>query len=309
MRILIAEDDPISNRILRVTLKKWGYDVISTCDGDEAWQVLQSSDAPNLAIVDWMMPKMDGAELCRRVRGIQDSRRAYTYLILLTARGQKEDVIEGMDAGADDYITKPFDAGELRVRLRAAKRVLKLEAGLLKAQEALRHEAMYDHLTKLLNRAAVLDVLSKEIAKANREESAVSVILADLDHFKRVNDTFGHDAGDQVLREASRVLKENLRQYDAIGRYGGEEFLIVLPGCDLTDAAARADMLRQQLKDEPICVGNETISQTVCLGVATSSSAPIGEADELIRAADAAMYVAKRAGRDRVEVAKELLCK
>ncbi len=309
MRILIAEDDPISNRVLQVTLKKWGYEVISTCDGDEAWQVLQSSDAPNLAIVDWMMPKMDGAELCRRVRGIQGSGRAYTYLILLTARGQKEDVIEGMDAGADDYITKPFDAGELRVRLHAAKRVLELEAGLLEAQEALRHDAMYDHLTKLLNRAAVLDVLDKEIAKANREETSVSVLMADLDRFKQVNDTYGHDAGDHVLREASRVFKENLRQYDAVGRYGGEEFLIVLPGCNLMDAAARADMLRKQLKDTPIRVGNETILQTVCLGVAASSSDPIGGAEELIRAADAAMYVAKRAGRDRIEIAKERVCK
>ncbi len=306
MRVLIAEDDPVSCRILAITLEKWGYETVVTRDGAEAWDALKRQDAPNLAILDWMMPHIDGAEVCRRVRAQREQDQPYIYLILLTAKGQKEDIVEGMSAGADDYIAKPFDSGELRARLHAAGRVLELESKLLSAYDALRHEAMHDHLTGLWNRSAILRILQKELARAERERIPVSAALADIDRFKRINDTYGHVEGDAVLRRTAEILKENLREYDAIGRYGGEEFLIVLPGCALDDAARRADQLRETLGETEFSASGEAFSITICVGVAVNDDDGTDGTDALVRAADAAMYCAKRAGRNRVETAPAL---
>ena len=187
MRVLVAEDSAVSRHLLQATLEKWGYAVTVAADGVEAWDELKRPTAPKLAILDWMMPGLTGPDVCRRVRA--HAGQAYTYLLLLTSRNLKEDLIEGMDAGADDYITKPFDYHELRVRLRAGMRILDLQAELLAAREALREQATKDGLTKLWNRASILDMLRVEIARAERERSALSIGLVDLDRFKLVNDT------------------------------------------------------------------------------------------------------------------------
>ena len=305
MQILIAEDDPVSRHLLCATLEKWGYKVVVARDGDQAWGILQSEESPHLAIVDWMMPGLDGPELCRRVRECLSEERSYTYMILLTARGQKEDIVEGMNAGADDYITKPFDAGELRVRLKAARRILELESRLMAAHDALRHEAMHDQLTGLWNRPAIMGMIERELARAKREGGVVSVALADLDYFKRINDTYGHDAGDRVLCDVARLLQTNLRPYDAIGRYGGEEFLIVMPACELEDAARRADQLRQRLEKTDIFLPGKTVHMTACIGVASGGVGEEDTIDAVVHAADTAMYRAKRAGRNRVEISGE----
>lgn len=303
MRILIAEDDPVSCRLLEATLVKWGHQVVVTHNGDEAWNALQRDDAPSLAIIDWMMPGVDGVEICRRTRAQSKTTSPYRYLVLLTAKTQTEDMIEGMNAGADDYITKPFEFEQLRVRLRAAKRILDLESNLLTTQKALRHQAMHDHLTGLWNRSAVIAILGRELARARREDRVVSVVVADIDHFKRVNDEYGHAAGDEILCQTARILDVNLREYDAVGRYGGEEFLIIMPGCDLENARRRADQLRTTVENAKILVSEASISLTLCMGVANSSGYATKEADAIIQAADAAMYVAKRNGRNRVELA------
>jgi two-component system cell cycle response regulator len=310
VRVLIAEDDPVSCRILALTLEKWGYEVVVTRDGEEAWDALKRQDAPNLALLDWMMPDIDGAEICRRVRAQREWDQPYIYLILLTAKGQKEDIVEGMSAGADDYIAKPFDSGELWVRLHAAGRILELESKLLSAYDALRHEAMHDHLTGLWNRSAILGILRKELVRAERERIPVSAALADIDRFKRINDTYGHAEGDVVLRRTAEILRENLREYDAIGRYGGEEFLIVLPGCPLDAAAGRADQLRETLGETEFSASGEPFSITICMGVAVNDDDGTDGTDgthAIVRAADAAMYSAKRAGRNRVETAPATL--
>jgi len=303
LQILIAEDDSISRRILEATLAKWGYEVVVTANGDQAWEALRQKDAPKLAILDWMMPGMDGVDICKRIRADQDKKDSYTYVILLTTKDQKEDMIAGMNAGADDYLTKPFDSGELQVRLRAAKRMLDLEQRLRDAREALRDEALHDSLTGLLNRPAILDILQKELSRADREQSSVGVILADIDHFKTVNDTCGHRGGDIVLCKVTDKLLSNLREYDNIGRYGGEEFLIVMPGCDVEDAAARAEMLRAKVDEEAFDVEGRQISLSICMGVTASCEHDQPDVDSLIQAADVAMYRAKRAGRNRVETA------
>ncbi|MCK4602578.1 MAG: diguanylate cyclase [Phycisphaerae bacterium] len=303
MRVLIAEDDRISRRALQAALSKWGYEVLVTSDGNEAWEALQEQDAPKLAVLDWMMPGMDGIEICRRVRRRERDERDYTYIILLTAKCQKDDVIEGMAAGADDYVTKPFDIRELKVRLRAARRVLDLQRKLLTAQEALREQATHDFLTGLWNRQAILGILEHELDRAKREGGSVSVVMGDLDHFKRINDAFGHSSGDAVLFEVGCRLSVSVRPYDAVGRYGGEEFLIVLPNCDLQAATLLAQRLCDEIAAKPFKAGEGEMPVTISLGAATCSEDDGLDVEALIQSADAAMYSAKAAGRNRVVLA------
>jgi two-component system cell cycle response regulator len=295
MRVLAAEDNPVFQSILKWMLTKWGYEAVLARDGNEALRVLEGPDPPQLAILDWMMPGMDGVEVCRKIRSAR--REPYIYLLLLTARTESQDLIEGMDAGADDYLTKPFNAHELRVRLRAGRRILDLQEELLKAREALREQATHDGLTGLWNRTAILEKLADELARAARDANPVSVLMVDLDRFKAVNDTYGHLAGDAVLREAGRRMKAAARRYDSVGRYGGEEFLVVLPGCDAEQAAHQAERLRQILAAEPVLVGAIPLDVTCSIGLACSSD---GLANALIKDADDALYLAKDRGRNCV---------
>ena len=299
MKILIAEDDAISRRLLETILKKWGYDVVVAFDGGQAWAELQKDNAPRLAILDWMMPEMDGVEVCGKVRERVDS--PYVYILLLSAKSQREDLVKGMESGADDYITKPFDANELKVRLRAGRRILDLQTQLMSAQEALRDQAARDPLTGIWNRNAIFDVFRRERSRAEREGNAIAIVMLDIDHFKNLNDNYGHMAGDAVLREFTRRISTSLRPYDAVGRYGGEEFLVILPGCDLAAGARHAERLRGLLSEEPFDTSEGRHTATCSLGVASTSSSSPGDTDSLIRAADAALYRAKRNGRNRVE--------
>jgi diguanylate cyclase (GGDEF)-like protein len=298
-RVLAAEDNPVFQSMLRTMLTKWGYDPILASDGKEAWQILQSPDAPRLAILDWMMPGMDGVEVCRLVRSaIQEP---YIYILLLTARTESQDLVAGMEAGADDYLTKPFNTHELRVRLRAGRRILDLQEQLLVAREALREQATHDGLTGLLNRASILDTLHKEAARAEREYQPLAVLMMDLDRFKQINDTYGHLAGDAVLRETARRMKAAVRTYDAVGRYGGEEFLMVLPGCDAETAAQQAERIREVIAAEPYRAGTTSLSVTCSIGVTSRIHASDVDIEALVREADGALYAAKAAGRNRVE--------
>jgi diguanylate cyclase (GGDEF)-like protein len=268
MLVLIADDETVSRRLLARMLSTCGYEVLTASDGDEAWRILERPDAPRLAILDWMMPGMTGPQLCRKLREL--NREPYTYVLLLTARTEKEDVVEGMEAGADDYVTKPFEAKELQVRLRAGRRILDLQTDLMKAREALREQATHDPLTGLWNRYALLGALDREHSRAGREGTPLAVIMADLDHFKHVNDTYGHLAGDAILREAAGRLQAAVRSYDLVGRYGGEEFLIVLPGTSGPNATQLAERLRAAIAAEPVGYGFCRISVTASFGVAAT---------------------------------------
>lgn len=302
MRVLIAEDEPVSRRLLQGTLTRWGYDVLVARDGQEAWDLFCSDeDPPRLAILDWMMPNMDGPEVCQRIR--KEGREEYTYIVLLTAKNRKENLIEGLDAGADDYITKPFDSDELEVRVRAARRIIDLQSKLLNAQKALRKQATHDPLTELFNRGAILDVLTKELSRVQREQKSISVILADIDHFKHINDTFGHRAGDAALKEVSHRMLENLRSYDSVGRYGGEEFLIVLPGLDEHSALGRADKFRLAVAQTPVPIKEQAIPITISVGIAVVGPGDDLHPERLVHRADEAMYEAKNTGRNRVVLA------
>ena len=263
--VLIAEDDPIFRRILESWFKRWDYRVTAVENGLAAWDVLEKEDAPQLAILDWMMPGMDGIEVCRRIRSCHHG--PYRYVLFLTAKDDKQDVVAGLEAGADDYLTKPFDVDELRARVRAGKRILDLQEALIRAKEELQFEAAHDRLTGIWNRGAILDLLKRE-ERRRRSGESLGIIMVDVDFFKKVNDTYGHLVGDAVLREVGSRLASALRSYDSVGRYGGEEFLIVVPGCDALNLRVTAERLRQKIADEPISTTAGPVPVTISLGLA-----------------------------------------
>jgi two-component system cell cycle response regulator len=303
MRILIADDSIVSRHLLDATLRKWGYEVVVACDGVEAWNALQGENSPRIAILDWVMPGLTGPEVCKRVREhSRDSEGAYTYLLLLSSKSQREDLIEGLESGADDYLTKPFDQHELKVRLRAGTRIIDLQRELLAAREELREQATKDFLTRLWNRSSILDILQRELNRSARENRNVGVVLADLDRFKLVNDTYGHFAGDAVLREFSRRMLTCMRPYDSIGRYGGEEFLIILPGCDELCTASQADRMRGALAAEPMLINEARHLVTGSFGATSWKPGIPTQPENLIRIADSALYMAKNQGRNRAVV-------
>ena len=301
--VLIAEDDPIFRRILESWFKKWDYRVTAVENGLDAWEVLQKKDAPQLAILDWMMPGMDGVEVCRRIRNRDQG--PYRYVLLLTAKDNKQDVIAGFESGADDYLTKPFDVHELHARVWAGRRILDLQAALVHAHDEMQFTAAHDSLTTLWNRGAILELMKREVQRRQRTGDPLGVIMADIDYFKKINDTHGHLIGDTVLQEVTRRLAAGVRTYDVVGRYGGEEFLIVLPGCRAADLVVSAERLRHGIIDFPVETSAGQIPVTISLGL---SSVEQGEnraidCETLLRTADEALYAAKARGRNRVETA------
>ena len=296
MKILIADDEPVSRRLLEGTLKKLGHDVLAVEDGTQAIGSLLEADGPRMASLDWMMPGCDGLAVCREVR-----KRAapYTYIILLTSRDRRSDMMEALDAEVDDFLTKPYDAVELRARLRSGERILSLQETLLEAQEMLRHEATHDRLTALWNRGTIVDHLKREVRRAEREKASLAVLLADLDHFKAVNDTHGHIAGDAVLVQAGQRMRSVLRDYEWVGRYGGEEFLMVLSQADGNVGRQVAERVRTAVGAQPITHAGISLDIHVSLGLASTEKNGYDFA-ALMNAADAALYRAKEAGRNRV---------
>jgi diguanylate cyclase (GGDEF)-like protein len=301
MKILIADDEPVSRHMLRGMLVKWGYEVVVAEDGNAAWEVLKSRDAPRMALLDWMMPGKNGVDVCREMR--QHCPAPYTYILLLTAKDAKESVVEGLESGADDYLTKPFHPQELRARIRVGLRLLDLEDNLVQARESMRFKATHDALTGVWNRGAIMESLDREIARSHREHASLAVMIADLDHFKSVNDTYGHAAGDAVLREVTRRMQTHVRPYDAVGRYGGEEFLILLPGCNHSETAHKAERLRQTIAQQPVETESGPLKMTMSVGAAATGDWPEHTPSQVLNLADSALYRAKEEGRNRVIVA------
>ena len=298
MRILIAEDDVTSRLLLKRVLESWGYEVTVTKDGAEAWQALQAEDAPRLAILDWMMPEMDGVDVCRRVRARKTQQPP--YIILLTAVEDKKGVVTGLGAGADDYVGKPYDPDELHARLEVGRRLVEANDALLEAQRALEILARTDALTGVLNRRAIVEELEREVERAARDGGPLGLGMLDIDHFKRVNDTYGHAVGDGVLCEVVRRALGVMRPYDSFGRVGGEEFLVLVPGSGDEELRNVLERIRGVIGSAPIAVGGHEIGVSVSLGGATRCRE---SADGLIARADDALYTAKEQGRDRVVLA------
>ena len=303
-QVLIAEDDPVSCHLLKSFLVKWDYDVSVETNGLAALRILEGDETLRLAILDWMMPGMEGVQICQRLR--EHKNRPYVYVLLLTARSEKRDLLRGLELGADDYLTKPFDAEELRARLLVGERILNLQDELIGAQEELRFRATHDALTGISNRAAVMDALRNELSRQVREQRSFGVILVDIDHFKNVNDTYGHLCGDEVLQAVTRRMKECIRPYDTVGRYGGEEFLIIASNTDAVGTLALAERIRGVVESKPVVAQAGEVRVTASLGVAVSTDARSTDPQILLRLADKALYRAKELGRNRSELAASL---
>ncbi|MGD0790875.1 MAG: diguanylate cyclase [Terriglobales bacterium] len=300
MQALVVDDSAVYRKLIGDHLRSWGFGVTLAESGSQAGRILEQPDAPKLVLLDWVLPDLDGIELCQRIRQAGSS-GPYVYVILLTSNEGHQNMLDAMQAGADDYLVKPFDELELKARLLVGKRILDLQEELVSARESMRHAATHDNLTGLLNRGEILAMLQRELERARRERQPVGVVLGDIDHFKSVNDTLGHVFGDEALREISRRLRAQLRVYDGVGRYGGEEFLMVLPNCDLTNALLRANELREIIANTPVfCSGKERLI-TMSMGVAVSDCDGKNEVEVLLNHADAGLYKAKEKGRNRIE--------
>ncbi len=296
MKILIADDDAVSRRLLLGFAQRWGYQAVFAEDGETALNCLKSADAPRMALLDWMMPGRSGVEICREVRQMQ--RESYIYILLITANDAKESIVEGLESGADDYLTKPFHPQELLARIRVGMRLLELEDNLVKARESMRFRATHDILTGLWNRGAIMETLERELNRSRRQGHSVGVLIADLDHFKSVNDTYGHLIGDRVLREVAQRFQFAVRSYDFVGRYGGEEFLILMPDCARADTKANAERLRRSIMDSPIQTDSGPLSITVSMGAIATGNWPGLASKQVLLMADGALYRAKSFGRN-----------
>src|SRR5271168_4141566 len=297
MQALVVDDSAIYRKLIGDHLRSWGFEVTLAECGSAAWTLLQQPQSPKLVLLDWVLPDLDGIELCKRIR-VAGSTGPYVYVILLTGKDGRQNMLDAMQAGADDFLAKPFDELELKARLLVGKRILDLQEELVSARESMRHAATHDSLTGLMNRGEIVAMLERELERARREHHPLSVILGDIDHFKSVNDTLGHLFGDEALREVGRRLRSQLRIYDGVGRYGGEEFLLVLPNCDLPNAMLRADELREMISRAPVLCSGEERLITMSMGVAVSASDRKNEVEVLLKEADLGLYEAKEKGRN-----------
>jgi diguanylate cyclase (GGDEF)-like protein len=295
VKILVADDDAVSRKIMQRMLQQTEYEVTTADNGLEAAQILLKGDGPRLALLDWMMPELNGPQVCRRVREAQDHR--YVYLTLLTSRDSNEDLIAGLEAGADDYLIKPCNPAELKARLRTGQRILRLEDTLVAAREDMRFRATHDALTGLWNRASVLEFLRGALDNAE----STAVLLCDIDHFKHVNDTHGHLVGDAVLREVAGRLRAAVRTGDGVGRFGGEEFLIVLRKCEMNDVRERAEGVRRAISEREFVTGDSRLALSISIGCTASRGGNIPyPVESILSRADTSLYQAKEAGRNRV---------
>jgi diguanylate cyclase (GGDEF)-like protein len=302
VKILIADDDALSRRLLERILERASYSVTSVADGRAALAALRLPDAPRLALLDWMMPELDGPGVCKELRKLTDT--PYTYVVLLTSKESKEDIVAGLESGADDYLTKPCNPDELKARLRTGERIVRLENSLIEAREQMRFKATHDALTSLWNRGVIMDLLTHELSRARREQHCTAVLIGDVDHFKRVNDTYGHAVGDEVLREFARRLLASVRSYDFVGRYGGEEFVIILNNCKPEGAPTRAEEVRKAIAKAPFQTSAGPLDMTMSMGLLLSVDWPPWPVEQLLVEADAALYAAKAGGRNCVKYAK-----
>lgn len=298
MKVLVADDERLTRMMVCALVRRLGYEPCEARDGLEALAILRGPQPPRLAVLDWVMPGLDGVRLCQTIRA--ESADRYTYIILLTGRDSIDEMVEGLDSGADDFVAKPVEPEVLRARLRSGQRILELQEQLIDARERLREQATRDALTGLLNRGRIIELMHEVIARGQRENRSLGIAICDLDHFKSINDTYGHLAGDQVLRHAAQQLKAELRGYDYIGRYGGEEFLLVLPDCTQAQLRDITERLRQQLCRRPAQYQDEQIAVSMSVGAVFHMPHARTAANELLLRADECLYEAKRGGRNRV---------
>lgn len=306
MRVLIADDCPVIRMRLKKHLVDWGFQPVIASDGIQALAALTSKYAPRLAILDWMMPGMDGPTVTQRIREAELG--PYTYVVMLTSKSDPADLVSAFATGIDDFLTKPFNEEELHQRLRAGQRIIQLQDQLNDTLVQMKFQATHDSLTGMWNRKSILKSLDRELNRARRNQHSVeatSIVMLDIDHFKRINDLHGHVAGDAVLSAAGDVIKKSLRSYDYVGRYGGEEFMIIMPTTEQDQAKIIAERIRNNIGNANIAIGNTDISVTASLGVATAKIDDTVE--DLVNLAEDAMSEAKRTGRNQCVYVEEMV--
>ena len=298
--VLIVEDDPVQRKLLDGALSKSGYTVLESDKGEVAWQILQEEQI-QLIVTDWLMPSLEGPELIRRIRST--SLYGYVYIILLTSKEATDDLVAGLDAGADDYLTKPYNPIELIARISVGERILELERRLKEAQAHLEEIALYDGLTGLMNRRAFYQAAEAELSRSSRMQQPLSMLFIDIDKFKQINDEHGHLVGDDVLKIVAANIKATLRSYDLIGRWGGDEFIAILPGTSSTNARRVAErILRKVSSVEVPTPGGQQVRVQLSLGVGAISPSQSLDMDSLVEKADHSLYAAKAEGGNRVHV-------
>lgn len=299
MKILIAEDNPSSNLLLKNLLFSWKFDIVTAFNGTEAWKILQEEDVPQIAILDWMMPGMDGLEVCGRIREWEKGRDQYTYIIMLTGRSDKKDIVTAIDAGADDYIVKPFDKKELRARLQTGQRIIELQMALRVANKKLLIMSRLDPLTGALNRSAILDDLDLAVYRSTREKKSLSISLVDIDNLKEMNERYGRSSGDQILQAIVRRINACIRRTDCLGRFGGDEFLVIMLGVDFDTAMTICHRIQNAFTEKKIVLNDHSFPVTVSQSLAVwDGKASI---EKFIASAEHALLVTKIYGRNRVE--------
>jgi two-component system, cell cycle response regulator len=303
--ILVVDDDPVSRALVARYLSKSGFEVVAAANGKEALALFDQQFCP-IVLTDWMMPEIDGPQLCRLLR--EKKTDSYIYIILITARDSKTDIVSGLQSGADDYLTKPIHSAEMLARVNTGIRILNLEQSLKKANEEIRLLSITDPLTGCFNRAYLNERLPQELCRANRYARPLSILIADIDHFKLVNDTYGHQIGDRVLKRFSKIIFDQVRdKVDWVVRYGGEEFLVILPETDCAGAQSVAERMRRAVEEHAFagCDG-QTLRITTSFGGACTCHAQTDQQnvspDLVINQADEMLYLSKNQGRNRVNI-------
>ncbi|CAA0100154.1 diguanylate cyclase [Zhongshania aliphaticivorans] len=292
MDVLIVDDDAITRFALSAALEEWGFVSVLAENADQALKTLATETTPHLLIIDWSMPGMSGPDLCKTIRKREDGQ--FFYILMLTGKEGNEAIIEAMEAGADDFLSKPFDHRVLKVRIAAGSRIVRLE-------QTLNQLASRDALTQCWNRRMIDELFANSIAESTRKRSKFSLMVLDIDHFKRVNDTFGHSAGDAALKHVVNILNTNLREYDQVGRYGGEEFVILLPATDRNEAWGVAERIRSAIQFQPTILNDDLkIDVTASIGIAEFDRSRDANQSAFFERADKALYTAKQTGRNRI---------
>jgi len=297
--VLVVDDSPVARKLVEHALPEDQYEIISAKTGEEALQLF-AERRPGLVITDWLMPDITGLEVCERIRA--DFRDSFTYIILLTGVSEKEKIVKGLQSGADEFLTKPFDAAELRARIGVGRRIVELHRELEAKNLLLEQLSLTDSMTGLPNRRAIEEWAKRQLSGAARHDFPLWVIMADLDKFKSVNDTYGHEAGDVVLKGFAETLKSHSRQCDICGRMGGDEFLIIITFAEAAGARLAIERIREQVEAKKFDFGGNSVGVTASFGIAGYHHGQETNFERLMVRADAALYSAKRKGGNRVEM-------
>jgi two-component system, cell cycle response regulator len=300
IKILVADDSPVYRKLVEQTLQPDQYSILFANGGRNALELFNRHQ-PALVIADWNMPDLSGIEVCRQIRA--SAKDSSTYVIIATSASEKDKVVEGLEAGADDYLTKPFHPKELLARVEVGRRLIELQQQIESQNRILKDLALTDALTGLPNRRAVEDWAKGQLSAAVRHGFSLWVVIADLDNFKVINDTHGHDAGDTVLREFAGILKKRIRNSDICGRTGGEEFIMIFTHAEECNVGIVVARILRELREHEFSFGGKPVQVTASFGIAGFQGKGMPDFAKLVSQADAALYAAKRGGRNRIEVA------